>query len=194
MEIYPFHHKNLFFNIITDYDLTFKELREILDYLLEKDGFQDEGDPSRGGRMYEIRLGNVRYAVDVHGYEVVIYRRTEMGGSKKRTMAKFVHPELKQRVDFFGGGYLFVEEGKLNYRGKEVLYFVGMAQVESSCCGTGGSAFIRVPGFLISWKKTRDEMGRPISEVERIAGAEAQKEIRKLLEEKHPGFLQIEFL
>ena len=87
-----------------------------------------------------------------------------------------------------------MEEGKLNYRGKEVLYFVGMAQVENSCCGRGGSAFIKVPGFVLSWKKGQNEMGRPISEVERIEGEKPQREIRKILEEKHPGFSQIEFL
>jgi hypothetical protein len=109
-------------------------------------------------------------------------------------MFEFVHPELNQRVDFFGGGYLFVEEGKLPYRGKEVLYLVGMAGIEASCCGTGGCAFIKVPGYIRAWKKERNESGRHVSEVRRIEARDQQKEIQGLLQERHPGFSHIEFL
>jgi hypothetical protein len=80
MEVYPFHHENLFFNIITDYDLTFREIRGILAYLLKMEAFSEEGDGFEGGKFYDIRFENVLYEVDVHRYEVVIYRRTEMEG------------------------------------------------------------------------------------------------------------------
>ena len=78
MEFYPFHHRNLFFNIITEFDLTFNEVREILDYLLEAKAFSEEKDDSEGGRLCDIRLGRIQYTVDVSGYEVVIYQRTEI--------------------------------------------------------------------------------------------------------------------
>jgi hypothetical protein len=80
MEVYPFHHRDLFFNIITDYDLTFKEVREILDCLLKIKAFSGEGEDCEPGTILELRLGNVRYEVDLHGYEVVIYRRSEIEG------------------------------------------------------------------------------------------------------------------
>ena len=78
MEIYPFHHRNLFFNIITDFDLAFNEVREILDYLLEAKAFPEERDDVEGGRLFDIRLGQMQYTVDVSGYEVVIYQRIEI--------------------------------------------------------------------------------------------------------------------
>jgi hypothetical protein len=78
MEFYPFHHRNLFFNIITDFDLAFNEVREILDYLLEAKAFPEEGDDVEGGRLFDIRLGQTQYTVDVSGYEVVIYQRIEI--------------------------------------------------------------------------------------------------------------------
>jgi len=80
MEAYPFHHRNLLFNIFTDLDLTFKEIREVLDYLLETKAFSEgkEGDSSVGGMIYDIRLGQVQYTVDVLGYEIVIYQRNEV--------------------------------------------------------------------------------------------------------------------
>jgi len=87
-----------------------------------------------------------------------------------------------------------VEEGRLDYRGKEVLYLVGMAGIESSCCGTGGCAFIKVPGYIRAWKKGRNEAGLPVSEVERIEVHGQRKEIQGLLQERHPGFTQVEFL
>jgi hypothetical protein len=79
MEVYPFHHRNLFFSIITDYDLSFEEIRGILDYLLEGEVFKEEGENWGQGQFYDIQLGKMRYAVDVNRYEVVIYRRTELG-------------------------------------------------------------------------------------------------------------------
>ncbi len=78
MEVYPFHHKNLFFNIITDYDLTFAEIREVLDYLLKADAFSEESEAFESGKFYDVQLGDFLYEVDVHRFEVVVYRRTEL--------------------------------------------------------------------------------------------------------------------
>jgi hypothetical protein len=108
-------------------------------------------------------------------------------------MDEYIHPELNKEVEFFGGSYSFVEEGKLNYQGKEVFYLLGIAGVESSCCGTGGCAFIKVPGYVLAWKKG-NKSGHLISEVERILSEESQTAIRKILQEKYPEFRQIEFL
>ncbi len=106
----------------------------------------------------------------------------------------FIHPELNKRIEFFGGGYMFVEEGKFIYQGKEVLYLKGVADIETSCCGGGGGGFIKVPGYIHSWKKAHNEMGRPISEVESIEAPDQQKEISDILSVSHPGFSQIEVL
>lgn len=107
---------------------------------------------------------------------------------------EFAHPELNARVEFFGGSYLFIEEGRLPYQGKEVLYFLGLVDVEASCCGRGGWAFIKVPGYILSWKTAVNPFGQPVSEVEGIVAEDDQKEVRKILQEKYPGFRQVEFL
>jgi len=109
-------------------------------------------------------------------------------------MNEYAHPELNKKVEFFGGSYFFTEEGKIPYQEKEVIYFLGIAEVESSCCGRGGCAFIKVPGYICSWKKGQNKSGQSLSEVERILDEEPQKAIKKLLEDKHPGVSQIEFL
>ena len=56
MESYPFHHHNLFFNIVTDYDLTFEEIRGILDYLVRAEAFKEEGENWGEGKFYDIQL------------------------------------------------------------------------------------------------------------------------------------------
>jgi len=107
----------------------------------------------------------------------------------------FIHPELNQPVEFFGGSYILSEEGKISYQGKEVLYFVGIAGLEASCCGRSGGAFAKVPGFILTWKtKKRDESGLLVSEVDRIKDEKSQREIIKLLKERYPQVTQIEFL
>ena len=78
MEIYPFHHQNLIFNIITDFDLTFKEIRDILDYLLNAGAFQKEREEWGQGKIFDVQLDNVLYTLDVVGYEVVFYQRKEV--------------------------------------------------------------------------------------------------------------------
>ena len=77
MEVYPFHHKNLFFHIITDCDLSFQEVRGILDYLLEAKAFDVTGGDWGCGKIFDIRLDHILYVVDVNGFEVVLYRREE---------------------------------------------------------------------------------------------------------------------
>ena len=77
METYPFHHRNLFFQICTDYDLTFQEIRGILDFLLEAQAFEEDRRNSDEGQLYELQVENVRYVVDVIGPNVVVYQRKE---------------------------------------------------------------------------------------------------------------------
>jgi hypothetical protein len=108
-------------------------------------------------------------------------------------MEKYVHPELNFPVELFSGAYVLVEEGKVNYQGKEVLYLLGFAGVEASCCGRGGWAFIKVPGYLCSRRKSFNEAGQPVSYIERINDEGSQREIRKILKEKYPAFAQVEF-
>ena len=77
MDVYPFHHRNLLFNIFTEDDLTFKEVREILDQLLDAKAF-GEWKEEACAQLYDIQIENIQYAVDVLRYEVIIYRRIEL--------------------------------------------------------------------------------------------------------------------
>ena len=79
MDVYPIHHKNLIFNLVSAYDLSFKEVRAILDDLLDKGAFKEqEAEKAEVGRFFDLEIENVQYVIDVNGYEVVVYRRTEL--------------------------------------------------------------------------------------------------------------------
>ncbi len=80
------------------------------------------------------------------------------------------------------------------FEGKEVLYLVGVAGLDASCCGRSGCAFIKVPGFFLSRKRMMDGTGRSVSEVFPIAEEENRKKITQILKEKYPEVTQIEFL
>ena len=101
-------------------------------------------------------------------------------------MKRYVHEELGKEVRSISGGYTLIEEERLRYREREVLYLVGVAEVDNSCCGTGGCRFINVSGYIVSWKGKKDVSGLPVSEIDSITEEEEQKEIKKLLEFKYP--------
>lgn len=93
----------------------------------------------------------------------------------------FIHPELNKTVKAIGGEYVFIKEAVLSFQNKEVLYLVGCALFDTTCCGTGGCCYARVPGFIREAKYAISEEGRPVSRVTPIADPLVQKEIRKAI-------------
>ena len=93
----------------------------------------------------------------------------------------FIHPELNKTVRAIGGEYLFIKEEVLSYKDRNVLYLVGCAIFDTTCCGTGGCCYARVPGFIRDSKYKTGEDGRPISSVTPIADPLEQKEIRSAI-------------
>jgi len=102
---------------------------------------------------------------------------------------QYVHLPLGQDVEFLAGYYTIIEEGRLPYDGREVLYTVGQAKVEASCCGSASFHFINVPGYVVTWHSHRDAKGAPVSEIEPIEATEERLAIRGMLEERYPASL-----
>ena len=97
----------------------------------------------------------------------------------------FSHPELNQQITAIGGSYLFIKEERLPINGEEVLYLLGNAVFDSSCCGFGGCAYAMVPGIIRSYRYTTDEAGRPLSRVVAITDPRFQGKIKTLIRQKH---------
>ena len=97
--------------------------------------------------------------------------------------SKYTHLELNQDVEIgIASHYTPLQEVRLEYNGREVLYVVGLAVIEASCCGTGKWAYSIVPGYVINWQNTKNEVGLPVSEVEPIRDVETQNDISRIIE------------
>lgn len=96
----------------------------------------------------------------------------------------FAHPELGQEVAAIGGHYVFGKEIRLHYDKREILYFVGYAVLDSTCCGVGGVAYVLVAGFILKWKFKKDHENRVISRIESIGDPTVQKDIREAIQKK----------
>jgi len=100
----------------------------------------------------------------------------------------FVHPELGREVTAIGGHYVFGKEIRLPYGGRELLYFVGYAVLDSTCCGVGGCAYVLVPGFIRQWKYKKNQNDCFISNMDPIRDHSVQKDIRRLIQNKEMVF------
>ena len=93
----------------------------------------------------------------------------------------FVHLPLNEEVTAIGGHYTLVKEERFSYKGRDILYFVGLASFDTSCCGTGGCAYALVPGFVLEWKFRETGGGQAVSDVDPIRDETVQSEIRDTL-------------
>jgi hypothetical protein len=101
----------------------------------------------------------------------------------KKTKA-YIHQILNQEVTAIGGSYVLTKEERLPLNHREVVYIVGYAIFDTTCCGSGGCNYANVPGFVINWKNKKNKDGIPISCVEPICDPTEQKKIRSLIEKK----------
>ena len=100
-----------------------------------------------------------------------------------RLLLEHTHLKLNREVTAIGGEYAFLKESTLRFQEKTILYYVGCAVLNSTCCGTGGVCFARVPGVVHNLKYKTDDFGVPISLVEPIVDKSIQKQIRQRLQE-----------
>jgi hypothetical protein len=103
------------------------------------------------------------------------------GGPESFSMVDFIHPELNASVQAIGGHYVFIKEERLDVETEQVLYHVGYAVIDSSCCGAGGTAYASVAGYIRRWHGRLDKNNRPVSEIEPIRDHATQNYIRRLI-------------
>ena len=97
---------------------------------------------------------------------------------------EFIHPELGREVTAIGGHYVYGKEVRMPHEGREILYFVGYAVLDSTCCGVGGCAYALVPGFIRTWKYKKNQNGCLVSEMNPIRDQVIQKAIQRLIQKK----------
>ncbi len=100
--------------------------------------------------------------------------------------------ELQKEVRSISGGYTLEKEERIEVDGREVLYVVGSALADSSCCGYWACRYALVPGYVVNWKFSRDEKGVPVSIVEGIVDEKVRRQVVEFLETTE-GVSQVQF-
>jgi hypothetical protein len=108
------------------------------------------------------------------------------------TRSRYSHDNLGTEVQAPWGYYQALEEGHLTYSGRQVLYTLGSACIEASCCGKGSWNYVRVEGYVDEKSGQSDPAGVDPVEVDTIEEAGERAAIAKLLGEEHPG-VRVEF-
>ena len=96
----------------------------------------------------------------------------------------FAHPQLGQEVTAIGGHYVFGKEIRMPFDSREILYFVGYAVLDSTCCGVGGVAYVLVAGYIRQWKYKNSQDDCFVSQIETIDDQAIQKEVRNAIQKK----------
>lgn len=117
-------------------------------------------------------------------------------------MARITHSpdELGTEVQAPWGYYQPEEQGTLDYGGRPVLYTLGSACIEASCCGKGSWDYARVEGYVVTGAPGAGARGAPAkasgdsnpTELDTVENPKDRAAIAKLVEEKHPG-VRVEF-
>lgn len=105
---------------------------------------------------------------------------------------EYVHQKLNEDSRSPAGYYTPEKEVRLSYNNREVLYVVGHAVMDSSCCGIGSWVYVIVPGYIVNWQSKTNEAGLPVTEVEPISDKETRESIKKTIMESE-SISQIEF-
>jgi hypothetical protein len=107
-------------------------------------------------------------------------------------MKTYTHLELNKDVPAPSGYYTPQKEVKVLYNGREVLYTVSQAVIESSCCGVSDFSSVMVPGYIKGWRTLKNKDGFPVTEVEPINDEADRDAIRKIIKDNE-HILQTEF-
>jgi hypothetical protein len=98
-------------------------------------------------------------------------------------MTKYTHQELNRDIPTPSGYYTPQKEVRLKYDGREVLYVLSQAVIDSSCCGTGDFNSALIPGYIIKWRTEKNKDGLTISSVEPITDEKTRDDIRKIIKD-----------
>ena len=74
-DVYPISHNGRVYNIVTAMDLTFREVRGIIDASVALGTFAAGADAHEPGDLFTCAVEGFVFEVDVQGFDVVVYRR-----------------------------------------------------------------------------------------------------------------------
>jgi len=108
-------------------------------------------------------------------------------------MTRIYMHEINKEIRSIGGRYELEREGLMKLGDGEILYAVGNAVLDSSCCGFWGCRYVLVAGYVIRFKFAFDDDGNPLSEVISIEDNGLQDQISGMMKNQE-GATQVIFL
>ena len=111
----------------------------------------------------------------------------------RSVLKDYIHPVLNEEIRKISGHFVVSTENRLAFKDRQVLYFIGCAAVDSSCCGTGGCAYALVPGYIRQWKYKMNASNLAVTQVELIRDKGDRQQLRQLIEAK-AGVQQVNFI
>jgi hypothetical protein len=108
-------------------------------------------------------------------------------------VARSIYPadEIGHEIAAPSGYYRPCEQGFTAHAGRRLLYTLGTACIEASCCGRGSWDYLRVEGYVVAGPSEDPTTGGPV-EIDTVEDAAEKAAIARLLQGKHPG-ARIEF-
>lgn len=74
-DVYPISHTGRVYNVITSMDLTFREVRGMIDALVALGAFAAGADADEAGSLFTCEVEGFVFEVDVQGFDLMVYRR-----------------------------------------------------------------------------------------------------------------------
>jgi hypothetical protein len=74
-DVYPISHNGRVYNVITAMDLTFREVRGMIDAFVALGAFPAGADAHEPGDLFTCAVEGFVFEVDVQGFDLVVYRR-----------------------------------------------------------------------------------------------------------------------
>jgi hypothetical protein len=108
------------------------------------------------------------------------------------TADRYVHEPLDTEVTAVAGHYVLTREERLDFRGRQLLYVLGHAIFDTSCCGMGGCGYALVPGYVLAWHAGTDEGGLPVTLVQPIRDPDERVAVTTLIRDRE-SISQVQF-
>lgn len=100
---------------------------------------------------------------------------------REAALFEYIHDPMEEAVVAIGGNYRLIEEKRISFDGKEILYLVAFARMDTSCCGNSGCGYAIVKGFIANWKSRKNRQGYAVSKIVPVEAAVERERIRKLI-------------
>lgn len=105
---------------------------------------------------------------------------------------EFRHPRIGEEIEAIGGHYLFTKEEIFDHPSGPILYMVGCAVTDRSCCGAAGCGYAVVAGYVVSLGHAGQKNNAPVSILNPIPPEHHEPIAREIRHREGVG--QVQFL